>query len=59
MLPLAASLQRTSRGPGWFLRWACLLPVVALFAAVMCPLLMPPGRWMVGAKRRKWKAMVE
>jgi rod shape-determining protein MreD len=38
---------------------AVTIPVVALFAALMCPLLMPPGRWMVGAKRRKWKAMVE
>jgi len=33
--------------------------VVALAAAVLCPLLMPPGRWMMGVKRKKWKAMVE
>jgi rod shape-determining protein MreD len=33
--------------------------VVAAFAALMCPLLMPVGRWMMGVKRKKWKAMVE
>ncbi len=45
---------------GWItgdVRWA--IPIVALFAAVMCPLLMPVGRWMMGVRRKKWKAMLE
>jgi rod shape-determining protein MreD len=45
---------------GWVERsLAVTVPVVALGAAVMCPVLMPVGRWMMGVKRRKWKAMVE
>lgn len=56
-IPIAEAITGES---GWIGgKVATTLPVVALFAAVMCPLLMPPGRWMVGAKRRKWKAMVE
>lgn len=45
---------------GWITTdiWITVL-VVAGFAAVMCPLLMPVGRWMVGVKRKKWKAMLE
>jgi rod shape-determining protein MreD len=35
------------------------IPIVAGFAALMCPLLMPVGRWMMGVKRKKWKAMLE
>lgn len=35
------------------------VPVVATFAALMCPLLMPVGRWMMGVRRKKWKAMLE
>jgi rod shape-determining protein MreD len=45
---------------GWVSnRLAVTVPVVAGAAAVMCPALMPVGRWMMGVKRRKWKAMVE
>lgn len=45
---------------GWITTdiWVTVL-VVAGFAAVMCPLLMPIGRWMMGVKRKKWKAMLE
>lgn len=45
---------------GWITTdiWVTVL-VVAGFAAVMCPLLMPVGRWMMGVKRKKWKAMLE
>ncbi len=56
-IPIAEAITGES---GWIGGNAALtIPVVALFAAVMCPLLMSPGRWMVGAKRRRWKAMVE
>ncbi len=45
---------------GWITTdiWVTVV-VVAGFAAVMCPLLMPIGRWMMGVKRKKWKAMLE
>jgi rod shape-determining protein MreD len=45
---------------GWITTeiWVTVL-VVAGFSAVMCPLLMPVGRWMMGVKRKKWKAMLE
>ena len=45
---------------GWITTdiWVTVL-VVAGFAAVMCPLLMLVGRWMMGVKRKKWKAMLE
>ena len=36
-----------------------VLPVVAGAAFLLCPLLLPVGRWMMGVKRKKWKAMVE
>jgi len=35
------------------------VPIVALSAGVMCPALMPVGRWMMGVKRKKWKAIAE
>jgi len=35
------------------------IPLVAGFAALACPPLMPVGRWMMGVKRKKWKAMLE
>ena len=35
------------------------VPIVAITAGLMCPLLMPVGRWMMGVKRKKWKAMAE
>ena len=56
-IPLAEVITGQS---GWItseIRWT--LPIVAGFAAVMCPLLMPTGRWMMGVKRKKWKAMIE
>jgi cell shape-determining protein MreD len=45
---------------GWITgRLVITIPVVAGTAAVLCPLLMPVGRWMMGVKRKKWKAMLE
>lgn len=35
------------------------VPIVAVAAGVLCPLLMPVGRWMMAFKRKKWKAMAE
>ena len=34
------------------------VPVVAVASGLACTPLMPVGRWMMGVKRRKWKAMV-
>jgi rod shape-determining protein MreD len=36
-----------------------VLPVQAVSAAALSPLLIPLGRWCMGAKRRKWKAIPE
>ncbi len=45
---------------GWITgRLLFVVPMVAVTAAVLCPLLMPVGRWMMGVKRKKWKAMLE
>jgi cell shape-determining protein MreD len=45
---------------GWITgRVLLVVPVVAVSAALLCPLLMPVGRWMMGVKRKKWKAMLE
>jgi len=33
------------------------VPVVAITAGIACTPLMPIGRWMMGVKRRRWKAM--
>jgi rod shape-determining protein MreD len=45
---------------GWITgRLVFVVPIVAAAAAVLCPLLMPVGRWMMGVKRKKWKAMLE
>ncbi|MEI7547492.1 MAG: hypothetical protein WCK21_05470 [Actinomycetota bacterium] len=45
---------------GWISRDILVtVPVVALFCGVMCALLLPIGRWMMGFKRKKWKAMTE
>jgi len=45
---------------GWITRDLLVtVPVVALTSALLCPLLMPVGRWMMGVKRKKWKAMLE
>ena len=35
------------------------VPLVAVSAGLLCPALMPVGRWMMGVKRKKWKAMTE
>ena len=35
------------------------VPIVAAAAGLLCPVLMPVGRWMMGVKRKKWKAMME
>jgi len=45
---------------GWVTReLMVVLPVVGAAAFVLCPLLVPIGRWMMGVKRKKWKAMIE
>jgi rod shape-determining protein MreD len=45
---------------GWITgRLLLVIPMVAITAALLCPLLMPVGRWMMGVKRKKWKAMLE
>jgi hypothetical protein len=45
---------------GWITgRLLLVIPMVAITAALLCPLLMPIGRWMMGVKRKKWKAMLE
>ncbi|MGB8859989.1 MAG: hypothetical protein WCC60_12070 [Ilumatobacteraceae bacterium] len=36
-----------------------IVPIVAVTAGLLCPLLMPVGRWMMGVRRKKWKAMSE
>ena len=35
------------------------MSVVAIFCGLMCPFLMPVGRWMMGVRRKKWKAIPE
>lgn len=35
------------------------IPVVAAAAMLFAPALMWPGRWMMGVKRKKWKAIPE
>ena len=54
------AVQAITGQSGWLQRslWVTV-PVVAGFAAVLCTPLMPVGRWIVGAKRTKWKALVE
>ena len=45
---------------GWVTdRMLVIVPVVAAAAAVFSPALVPVGRWMMGVKRKTWKAMVE
>ncbi|MEO6157767.1 MAG: hypothetical protein ABIQ39_09070, partial [Ilumatobacteraceae bacterium] len=45
---------------GWITsRLMVVLPVQAVAAAVLSPLLIPLGRWCTGVKRRKWKAIPE
>lgn len=57
MIPLVEVVTGES---GWItsdLVWT--VPIVAVAAGVLCPLLMPVGRWMMGVRRKKWKAMTE
>jgi rod shape-determining protein MreD len=45
---------------GWITsEMAWTVPIVAVSAGLACPLLMPVGRWMMGVKRKKWKAITE
>jgi len=45
---------------GWVTRDLFVtVPIVAVAAGVLCPALLPVGRWMMGVKRKKWKAMAE
>ena len=53
-------VQAVTGETGWInheLFWT--VPIVAAAAGVLCPLLMPVGRWMMGVKTKKWKAMAE
>lgn len=57
MIPLVEVVTGES---GWItsdLAWT--VPLVAGAAGLLCPALMPVGRWMMGVKRKKWKAMTE
>lgn len=58
---LAVPLEEVFTGqPGWVSRRIFVeVPVVALAAALLCPLLLPTARWMVAVKRKKWKVMAE
>jgi rod shape-determining protein MreD len=55
---LAIPLMEVFTGEsGWITtRILVEVPVVALAAALLCPVLMRPARWMVAVKRKKWKA---
>ena len=45
---------------GWVdRRMFTVVPVVAVAALVLSPLLVPLGRWCMCVKRPKWKAMIE
>ena len=56
-IPLIESVTGES---GWVSRDLVLdVTVVAIAAGVLCPLLMPVGRWMMGVKRKKWKVIPE
>ena len=56
-IPVAEAITGEGGWLGGEVAW--VVPLVAGFAALVCPALMPVGRWMMGVKRRKWKAMVE
>ena len=56
-VPVAEAVRGES---GWLDRGLLtVVPLVGAAAAVMCPVLMPVGRWMMGVKRKKWKAIPE
>lgn len=35
------------------------VPIVALAAGLVCPLMVPLGRWAMGVRARKWKVIAE
>lgn len=56
-IPLLVAITGES---GWVtdqMLWT--VPIVALAAGALCPALLPVGRWMMGVKRKKWKAIAE
>ncbi len=56
-IPIAEVITGQS---GWITsRLVVTVPLVAVVSALLCPLLMPVGRWMMGFKPKKWKAMLE
>lgn len=56
-IPLAEVITGES---GWITTDVLIqVPIVAVTAGLLCPLFMPVGRWMMGVKRKKWKAMAE
>jgi rod shape-determining protein MreD len=56
-IPLIESVTGES---GWVTRDLVKdVTVVAAAAGLLCPLLMPVGRWMMGVKRKKWKVIPE
>jgi len=57
MVPLVMTVTGES---GWITTDLLVtVPIVAGTCGLLCPLLMPVGRWMMGFKRKKWKAMAE
>jgi rod shape-determining protein MreD len=56
-IPVAEAITGQDGWLGGEVAW--VVPLVAGFAALACPALMPAGRWMMGVKRKRWKAMVE
>jgi rod shape-determining protein MreD len=57
MIPLVKTVTGES---GWInTDLLVTVPIVAISCGLLCPLLMPVGRWMMGFKRKKWKAMAE
>jgi rod shape-determining protein MreD len=57
MIPLVKTVTGES---GWINTDLLItVPIVAVSCGLLCPLLMPVGRWMMGFKRKKWKAMAE
>ena len=56
-IPLGEAITGES---GWIGReLVVIVPVVAIAAAVLTLPLVPVGRWMMGVKRKKWKAIPE
>ena len=56
-----AELQKESHrcGPPGLVARPQAVPVVAVGCGIACPLLLPIGRFMMGVKRKKWKAIPE